>query len=254
MLNKSMVSALLSTIFISASAYADVTKTSVDLGYKFYTESTKDDNPGVFNQPFVKLNHLGIADWGTYFANIKLENPAELAENQKNQDGKTTLKSLMILENQLGESNFNFWTQNFISASETLVEDNLYLGLTHNTKFKSLSLNYGVGFNYTFGNFSPTSEKFNDLSGYALVVNAKYPFELLGAKHSLSLNYEAQIDRDKAHQELFSYESYGHQIITTLQTNLTDSIYTKLHLTHYDSWGAQYNDGIEYGVSVGYQF
>ncbi|MGL5487788.1 MAG: outer membrane protein OmpK, partial [Shewanella sp.] len=93
-----------------------------------------------------------------------------------------------------------------------------------------------------------------DLSGYAVVLNAKYPFELLGFKNSLSLNYEAQIDRDKAHQALFSYDSYGHQIITTLQTNLTDSVFSKIYVTHYDSWGSQYNDGIEYGVSVGYQF
>lgn len=51
MLNKSIVAALLSTVFISTSIYADVAKTSVDLGYKFYTNSTEDDNPGVFNQP-----------------------------------------------------------------------------------------------------------------------------------------------------------------------------------------------------------
>ncbi|WP_416918967.1 hypothetical protein [Shewanella sp.] len=66
MLNKSMAIVLLSTVFISASVYADVTKTSIDLGYKFYTNSTEDDNPGVFNQPFVRLNHLGIADWGGF--------------------------------------------------------------------------------------------------------------------------------------------------------------------------------------------
>jgi hypothetical protein len=254
MCNKSVITALFGAIFVSGSVYADVNKTSVDLGYKFYTNDTKNDNPGVFNQPFVKLNHLGIADWGSYFANVKLENPAELAENQKNIDGKTTIKSLMIIENRLGESQFNFWTQNFVSASETLVEDNLYFGLTHNAKFKDLSLNYGVGLNYTFGNFSPTSAKFNDLSGYAVVLNAKYPFDFLGFNHSLSLNYEAQIDRDEVHQELFSYNSYGHQIITTIQTKLTDSIYSKLHLTHYDSWGSQYNDGLEYGISIGYQF
>ncbi|HAY95542.1 outer membrane protein OmpK, partial [Shewanella sp.] len=180
MCKKSVASILVSAIIFSGSVYADVNKTSVDLGYKFYTSDAKNDNPGVFNQPFVKLNHLGIADWGTYFANLKLENPAEIAENQKNLDGKTTIKSLLILENKLGESQFNFWTQNFISASETLVEDNLYLGITHNAKIQNLSLNYGIGLNYTIGSFSPTSEKFNDLSGYAVVLNAKYPFELLG--------------------------------------------------------------------------
>lgn len=254
MCKKSVASILVGAIVFSGSVCADVNKTSVDLGYKFYTSDTKNDNPGVFNQPFIKLNHLGIADWGTYFANLKLENPAEIAENQKHLDGKTTIKSLLIIENKLGESQFNFWTQNFISASETLVEDNLYLGVTHNAKIQKLSLNYGVGLNYTIGNFSPTSEKFNDLSGYAVVLNAKYPFEFLGFKNSLSLNYEAQIDRDKAHQALFSYDSYGHQIITTLQTNLTDSVFSKIYVTHYDSWGSQYNDGIEYGVSVGYQF
>lgn len=108
MCNKNVVSILVSAILFSGSVYADINKTSVDLGYKFYTSDTKDDNPGVFNQPFVKLNHLGIADWGTYFANLKLENPAEIAENQKHVDGKTTIKSLLILENKLGESQFNF--------------------------------------------------------------------------------------------------------------------------------------------------
>ncbi|WP_345875274.1 outer membrane protein OmpK [Shewanella algae] len=254
MSSKWLLSGVALAMAFSANVQADVTKTSLDLGYKFYTSDTKDDNPGVFNQPFLKLNHLGLADWGSYFANIKLENPGEVAENQKNEDGKTTLKSLAIIEHKLGESGFNFWAQNFISASETLVEDNLYLGVTHNSKFGDLALNYGVGFNYTFGHFSPTDENFNDISGYALVLNAKYPLSFAGLKHNLSVNYEAQIDRDEEHQKLFSYDSYGHQIILGWQTQFTDAFYGKLHLTQYDSWGAQYNDGIEYGLAFGYQF
>lgn len=41
MCKKSVASILVSAIVFSGSVYADVNKTSVDLGYKFYTSDTK---------------------------------------------------------------------------------------------------------------------------------------------------------------------------------------------------------------------
>ncbi|WP_025821366.1 outer membrane protein OmpK [Shewanella marina] len=245
---------LISTLCCSNMAMADVNVTNVELGYKAYTSSTKTDNKGVFDQSFVKLNHLAIVDWGNYFANIKLENPGQWSHDQSGQAGKTTLKALNIIEYNLGTTKFNLWGQNFISANKTVVEDNLYLGVSHDVSLAGVSINYGLGANYTFASLTPTNGEFNGMSGYATVLNLRYPLTVLGLKNMLSLNYEGQFDRATEHQHLLGYRSYGHQIITTLKTNISKSIYSKLHITHFDSWGSTPRGGIEYGVAIGMNF
>ncbi|USD38124.1 MULTISPECIES: outer membrane protein OmpK [Ferrimonas] len=228
--------------------------TSLDLGYKAYTSDTRDDNAGAYNQPFLKLSHFNKADWGTLFAYVKLENPGEVKDAQHGADGKLTVKSLAIVDKQIGSSNHNLWMQNFLSSNRTVMEDNLYLGLTTNQKFNGLFINAGIGINYSAASFSPTNASFDGLSGGAAVINARYPFALAGLKHSLTVNYEGQFGRDDEHKQTLGYDSYGHQLITTLKTNLTESLYTKLHLTQFDSWGATPNDGIEYGIAIGMSF
>ena len=239
------------SVFLVAPA---MSATSVDIGYKAYTSETKDDNGGAYDQPFVKLTHFNKADWGTLLAYIKLENPGEVQDAQGGKDGKLTVKSLVIVDKQIADSSYNYWAQNFLSSNRTVMEDNLYLGITTNRKYGDLFINTGIGLNYSAASFSPTGSHFDGLSGYAAVINASYPFSGLGLKNSVSVNYEGQFDRDEEHMSTLGYANYGHQIITTLKTSITDSFYTKLHVTHFDSWGATPNDGIEYGVAVGFSF
>ncbi|EDQ01877.1 outer membrane protein OmpK [Shewanella benthica] len=248
-MKKQLVTAL--TMLLVAPA---MSATSLDIGYKAYTSDTKSDNGGAYDQPFVKLTHFNKAEWGTLIAYVKLENPGEISDAQHGKDGKLTVKSLLIIDKQIADSSFNIWAQNFLISNRTVMEDNFYLGVTTNQKFGSLFVNAGVGLNYSAAHFDPSGESFDGLSGYAVVINVRYPFSAMGLKHSLSVNYEGQIDRDEDHMSTLGYASYGHQIITTLKTSVSDSFYTKLHLTQFDSWGAAPNDGIEYGVSVGFKF
>ena len=248
-MKKQLITAL--SIFMVAPA---MSATSLDVGYKAYTSDTKDDNGGAYDQPFIKLTHFNKADWGSLLAYIKLENPGEVKDAQNNTDGKLTVKSLVIVDKQISDSKFNYWGQNFLSSNRTVMEDNLYLGVTTNRKYGDLFINAGVGFNYSAASLAPTGASFDGISGYAAVINARYPFAALGLKHSLSVNYEGQFNRDEEHMNTLGYASYGHQIITTLKTSITDSFYTKLHLTQFDSWGVTPNDGIEYGVAIGYTF
>ncbi|WP_076411890.1 outer membrane protein OmpK [Shewanella sp. UCD-KL12] len=248
-MKKQLITAM--TAFLIAPA---MSATSVDIGYKAYTSDTKDDNGGAYDQPFVKLTHFNKADWGTLLAYIKLENPGEVKDAQHDADGKLTVKSLIIVDKQISDSKYNFWMQNFLVSNRTVMEDNLYLGVTTNRKYGDLFLNAGAGVNYSAASLTPTGESFDGISGYAAVINARYPFSALGLKHSLSVNYEGQFDRDEQHMSTLGYASYGHQLITTLKTSMTDSFYTKLHMTHFDSWGSTANDGIEYGVAVGFTF
>ncbi|QFU24536.1 outer membrane protein OmpK [Shewanella eurypsychrophilus] len=248
-MKKQILTAL--SIFLVAPA---ISATSVDVGYKAYTSDTKDDNGGAYDQPFVKLTHFNKADWGTLLAYIKLENPGEINDAQNDKDGKLTVKSLIIVDKQISDSKYNYWMQNFLVSNRTVMEDNLYLGVTTNRKYGGLFLNAGVGVNYSAASLAPTGAHFDGISGYAAVINARYPFSAMGLKHSLSVNYEGQFDRDEEHMSTLGYASYGHQIITTLKTSMTESFYTKLHMTHFDSWGATPNDGIEYGVAVGFSF
>lgn len=248
-MKKQLVTAL--TMLLVAPA---MSATSLDIGYKAYTSDTKSDNGGAYDQPFVKLTHFNKAEWGTLIAYVKLENPGEINDAQHGKDGKLTVKSLLIIDKQIADSSFNIWAQNFLVSNRTVMEDNFYLGVTTNQKFGSLFVNAGVGLNYSAAHFDPTGESFDGLSGYAAVINARYPFSAMGLKHSLSVNYEGQIDRDEDYMSTLGYASYGHQIITTLKTSVSDSFYTKLHLTQFDSWGAAPNDGIEYGVAVGFNF
>ncbi|MEC4728972.1 outer membrane protein OmpK [Shewanella sp. D64] len=248
-MKKQIITAL--SVFLVTPA---ISATSVDIGYKAYTSETKDDNGGAYEQPFVKLTHFNKADWGTLLAYIKLENVGEVKDAQDDKDGKLTVKSLIVVDKQIAKTKYNYWAQNFLSSNRTVMEDNLYLGVTTNRKYGDLFINAGAGLNYTAASFSPTGAHFDGLSGYAAVINASYPFSALGLKHSLAVNYEGQFDRDEEHMSTLAYDSYGHQIITTLKTSISQSFYTKLHLTHFDSWGAAPNDGIEYGVSVGFTF
>jgi hypothetical protein len=248
-MNKQLIAAL--SVFLAAPA---MSATSLDIGYKAYTSDTKDDNRGAYDQPFVKLTHFEKADWGTLLAYIKLENPGEIKDAQNDADGKLTVKSLIIVDKQISDSKYNYWMQNFLVSNRTVMEDNLYLGVTTNRKYGGLFINAGVGVNYTAASLAPTGANFDGISGYAAVINARYPFSTMGLKHSLSVNYEGQFDRDEEHMSTLGYASYGHQIITTLKTSITESFYTKLHMTHFDSWGSTPNDGIEYGVAVGFTF
>lgn len=170
------------------------------------------------------------------------------------QDGVTTIKVLNIVEYALTKSAFNIWGQNIITANENLVEDNLYFGGSHNVKLAGAAINYGIGFNYTYASFSPTNQDFSGMSGYAAVFNLRYPFAAMGVKNTLLIYYEGQFDRAPQHKKVFAYRDYGHQLITTLKTNITDTIYTKLHVTQFDSWAATPKGGIEYGVAVGINF
>ncbi|WP_028109163.1 outer membrane protein OmpK [Ferrimonas futtsuensis] len=242
------------TAAIALVATPVLSATSLDIGYKAYTSDTKDDNRGAYDQPFFKLSHFNKADWGTLFAYVKLENPGEVKDAQHGADGKLTVKSLTIVDKQIGDSAYNWWLQNFLVSNRTVMEDNLYLGFTTNRKYGQLFINAGLGINYSAASFSPTSASFDGLSGGAAVINARYPLQFLGLKHSLSLNYEGQFGRDDEHKATLGYDSYGHQIITTLKTSLGEGIYTKLHLTQFDSWGATPNDGIEYGLAIGFSF
>lgn len=240
-----------SLALLTGSAFAG---TTFDLGYKAHTSSTKDDNGGAYDQPFVKITHFNKADWGTLLAYLKLENPGEIADAQHGKDGKLTVKNLMIIDKQIGDTAYNWWLQNFLVSNRTVMEDNLYLGLTTNRKFDKLFINAGAGLNYSAAHFDPTGASFDGISGGAVVINAIYPMQAFNLKHRLSVNYEGQFARDDEHKSTLGYDSYGHQIITTFKTSLTDTVYTKLHLTHFDSWGSSPNDGIEYGVAIGFNF
>lgn len=248
-MKKQLVTAL--AAFVIAPA---MSATSVDMGYKAYTSETKSDNGGAYDQPFVKLTHFNKADWGTLLAYVKLENPGEVKDAQHGKEGKLTVKSLVIVDKQIADSNYNLWVQNFVVTNRTIMEDNLYLGVTTNRKYGDLFINAGLGINYSAAHFDPTGASFDGVSGYAAVINARYPLAFAGLKHSLSINYEGQMDRDRDHMSTLGYDSYGHQLITTLKTNISGSFYTKLHLTHFDSWGSVPNDGIEYGAAIGFTF
>jgi hypothetical protein len=249
LMKKQIVTALAALVIAPA-----MSATSVDFGYKAHTSDTKSDNGGAYDQPFVKLTHFNKADWGTLLAYVKFENPREVKEAQHGADGKLTVKSLFIIDKQISDTSYNLWGQNFSVSNRTVMEDNLYLGVTTNRKYGDLFINAGIGLNYSVAHFDPTGANFDGISGYAAVINASYPFSAIGLKHSLSVNYEGQIDRDEDHMSTLGYDSYGHQIITTLKTSMTESFYTKLHMTHFDSWGSAPNDGIEYGVAVGFTF
>lgn len=228
--------------------------TSLEAGYKAYPSSTRDKNKGAWDQPFLALNHLGIADWGDYYGHIKVENPGRWSENQSGKDGVSTIKGLGIVQYELAGSALHLWGQNFITGNSNLAEDNLYLGVSHTLNRAGVILNGGLGINYSYASFSPTDQDFDGLSGYAAVVNVRYPFVVMGVKNILQVYYEGQFDRARQHQRVFDYRGYGHQLITSLKVNLTDMLYARLYLTQFDSWASTPNDGIEYGASGGISF
>ncbi len=232
-------------------AQASVSATRVELGYKAHSGATLARNPGAFDQPFLQLDFSLAEDWGRLFSTSKLENPGRWARDQSGQPGRMTFKSLNVLEPKLGDSDYHLLLQNFISASSSSVEDNVYLGATRDLSWGPASLSVGAGWHYTASSFRATDLAYTGPSGYFALVNLRYPFSLLGHSNAFSIAYNGQFDRAGAHQAVFRYQDYGHQLVNTLKTELTDRLYTKLYLTHLDSIGATPFGNLEYGFAIG---
>ncbi|QIZ77604.1 porin [Ferrimonas lipolytica] len=229
---------------------AEFTKTSFEIGYMGFSDTTKDDNPGALDQPFMSFNHIAVKAEQSLFQMIKLENPDNIAG-----DKRMATKALTIFHHDLGNSAFQFWGQNFLVAHKDIVEDNIYLGAKHKAAFGGVKLKYGVGIHYTHSSSDFKNLDYTGFSGGVGNINMSFRDTLLDWPTLFSLDYTTQFARDEEHAAVFNYdEDYGHQIIASMATNLSDDVFIKANLKHYKSWGCTPNDGVEYGFSIGYVF
>lgn len=224
--------------------------TSVEAGYMGFIASTKDKNPGAFDQPFISFNHVAGTDDYSFFQMIKFENPNNVSSNKR-----MSTKALTVFRNNIAATNFKVWGQNFLVANKSLVEDNVYMGLTHSVNLSEVKLRYGAGLHYTHSSSNITNKDYTGMSGGVANINTAYKTQLFGLPLGLSLDYITQFARNEEHAAVFNYDkNYGHQIILAAKADLNSSLYAKLAVKDYKSWGATPNDGQEYSVSVGYKF
>lgn len=229
---------------------ADFSKTTFELGYMGFSDTTKEDNPGALDQPFIALNHLIIKDDYSFFQLLKFENIGEVKS-----DKRVATKALTVFHHNLGKSKFQFWGQNFLVAHRDITEDNFYFGVKHATQVGTVKLRYGAGLHYTISSSDFNGLDYAGMSGGVANFNASYRGSLFDTPTSFSFDYITQFARDEKHAAIFNYDKdYGHQIIAAMTNELTKSIYTKFSARHYKSWGCTPNDGIEYGVAIGYRF
>ncbi|MBW3164701.1 outer membrane protein OmpK [Ferrimonas balearica] len=234
-----------------AAALASVSAASVEVGYKAHSPGTLARNPGAFDQPYLQLDYRNLDDWGRLFSSTKLENPGQLSRDQQGQSGRTTFKSLNVVEPVMWEGRLNALLQNFISASTSTVEDNFYLGASRDLDLGAATLTVGAGLHYAFGSFAAKGLSYSGPSGYFATLNLSYPFRALGRDSALSIAYNGQFDRAEGHQEVFRYDDYGHQWVNTLKTSLSERVYAKVYLSHLDSIGATPQGDLEYGLAFG---
>lgn len=223
---------------------------NVIIGYEYLLDA-EDNNPNLFDQPYIVLGNTTIADWGSAVGWLRFENPTDSAENQQGNDGGATTKAWLKLDYNIGDLPFNFWFQSFTSGNKAAFEQDFYLGGSYDVNIGKLKGTFGLGMQYAYASFSPTDKSFNGSSGYATTLMLKYP---LTANITSKLYYEAQFERSDEHRDVLGYESYGHQAVVGLDYNFTSQLFAGIQYKHRQSWGGALNDGGELFFEAGYNF
>ncbi|MGL5664579.1 MAG: outer membrane protein OmpK [Shewanella sp.] len=250
---------ILKSIVLSAStlamvnfAVADVIyqNNNIIVGYEYLLDA-EDNNPNLYDQPYLVLSNTTIADWGSAIGWLRFENPTDSAENQQGKDAGATTKVWLKLDHNIADTPFNFWFQSFTNLGKVAEEQNFYIGGSYDVNWGKLKGTIGVGMQYAYGSFAPTGKSFNGSSGFATTILFKYPLkDNLISKYY----YEAQFERSGEHRDVLGYDSYGHQAVIGLDYYITPKFFVGTQYKHRKNWGGALNDGGELFFEAGYNF
>lgn len=241
---------ILATGAIQANENLKPMRYNVTVGYEHLLDA-EDNNPNLYDQPYLVLGHSTFADWGSLTGWLRLENPLDTAENQQGKDAGATTKVWLKLDHNLGKTPFNFWAQSFTCANKPWMEQNLYLGASYDVSVGKLKGTAGLGMHYGFGSFSPTGASFNGVTGGAVTVLLGYPID---NNWFAKFYYEAQFGRSDEHEQTFGYEDYGHQAVIGLDYRINSDWVIGGLYKHRQSWGGSLNKGGELMFEAGYNF
>jgi len=262
MMNKIRTAIIFSALSVTPFAQATLTPpiknkqlvkqvNTVVVGYELQTSNSKDNNPAVYDQPYLSFQHTTMASWGSATGWLTLDNPLDSAENQKGDDAGSTVRAWLKLDHNIGDSPYNIWFQSFTMSNSICSQEDLYLGISRDILFGPLRGTFGVGAHYGWGAFNPASASYNGMNGVATSLLLGYPISNnLVAK----LFYEAQFARSEELKQTFGFEDYGHLAAIGLDYHFDKKLWVGTSFRHRKSWGPVKDNGGNFFFEAGYKF
>ncbi|SDI31499.1 Nucleoside-specific channel-forming protein, Tsx [Ferrimonas sediminum] len=243
-----VLSGLLSTPASHAQVFNQVN--SVKVGYELLLDA-EDNNPNLYDQPYLSFQHFTLADWGSIAGWLRLENPTDSAENQQGKDAGATTKTWLKLDFNLGKSPFNLWAQSYTMGNKTCTEEDFYFGASYDLAYGKLKGTVGLGGHYGWGTFNPTGKSYNGMNGGAAHLLLVYP---LANRLSGKIYYETQFGRSEEMKQTLIYNSYGHMLVVGANYYFAEKLWAGASYRHRKSWGGAKNDGGNLFFDLGYRF